>query len=232
MLLRHRSRIRVGHIEPLDKTDTVVFDNKAGFYTRLLKLGQADCMPATFLNYRDYMESSLVKEGDLWFVKLAGGTLGKGVRCCNSRDMVAKAVKDLGSQRYVIQKEVENPYLIDDQKFVIRAFILLLGDMSVHVYRECLLKIQSRPYDRQDLDPHTHVLHTMSQRTSSDNFVFFEKVLPGILTIVRRTIRTLVPIANPHREPHKYQLLGADFICDRDFNIRLLEVNDWPELSL
>eukprot|EP00330_Aristerostoma_sp_ATCC50986_P004141 CAMPEP_0114584608 /NCGR_PEP_ID=MMETSP0125-20121206/8278_1 /TAXON_ID=485358 ORGANISM="Aristerostoma sp., Strain ATCC 50986" /NCGR_SAMPLE_ID=MMETSP0125 /ASSEMBLY_ACC=CAM_ASM_000245 /LENGTH=238 /DNA_ID=CAMNT_0001779109 /DNA_START=1372 /DNA_END=2088 /DNA_ORIENTATION=+ len=159
--------------------------------------------------------------------------------------------------KYVIQKYLEKPYLINGRKFDIRIWALVDQDMNLYFYKEWYIRLSSEFFSLQDNAIHNQFVHLTNnaiQKTShkygkleSGNIMSchdFLKFLPGaqaksIYNKILLRMKELVKLSlsavrykiNSNDRKYCFEVFGYDFIIDSDFYVWLIEVNHNPCLE-
>jgi len=131
-------------------------------------LGVSDLVPETYCLYipeerARFFERLLPKESkeNLWILKLCTSSSGDGVRILwqfdEVREFYARVEKDDSDElyaRYVIQRYIENPLLLEGRKSEIRIYWLVasLDPLLVLLYREGTVRLNTLPFELDDFD--------------------------------------------------------------------------------
>lgn len=108
---------------------------------------------------------------NIWIVKPAGMSRGRGIRVFNDLDLLL-AYADVENHKecqWVAQKYIENPLLVCARKFDIRQWVLVTSwdPLTVWFYRDCYLRFSSEPYSLDDLsDQYVHLTNNSIQKYS------------------------------------------------------------------
>lgn len=170
------------------------------------------------------------QRGGVWFLKPAHLSGGRQIACFTSLSKLASAAWRLGYP-YVIQREVEDPLLLNGHKFTIRSFVVMFGDGRAYVHREALLVLQSAPYRKGSTAPSVQFLHRKASYRSSRDLRGFSNLQAHIRHVVAQTVRAVVHHINPAGEPGRYQFCGFDFVPTQAGRSVFIEANAWPNLG-
>eukprot|EP01065_Artemidia_motanka_P046714 TRINITY_DN7151_c0_g1_i1.p1 TRINITY_DN7151_c0_g1~~TRINITY_DN7151_c0_g1_i1.p1 ORF type:complete len:1193 (+),score=362.49 TRINITY_DN7151_c0_g1_i1:124-3579(+) len=197
-----------------------------------------------------------------WIAKSSHGCRGEGMFISGKRDEVldyidAQGPKQQDAYPWVVQLYIENPFLVQQRKFDIRAWVLLLPGGECYFYRQGVCRTSSYEYngDFTDLFVHLTNHHIQEQAPAYQTYEagnelfwdkfheylqampepadFYEEVLPAMHKITAQTIAACKShIVDRDVEPiAPFQLLGFDFLLDGDLRSWLLEVNGSPAIA-
>jgi hypothetical protein len=208
------------------------------------------------------------RRDDLWILKPGGLSRGEGVKILWNFDKIAKSFREGGKlarelveERFVAQRYIPNPLLLDDRKSEIRIYWLVASvrPLMVLMFREGTARLNTLPFKLDDFDnPLVHVTNVYQQKQNPDydpnltlkwswprlqvyvaeqlkksDRTFLESHLkPRLHDALRYVVR-----ASLHRLMERpengdfYALFGADFILDDELHPWLTEVQKNPGLS-
>ncbi|GAB9469540.1 hypothetical protein Gpo141_00006817 [Globisporangium polare] len=111
------------------------------------------------------------KSCNIWIVKPAGMSRGRGIRVFNNLDLLLEYadVENHKECQWVAQKYIENPLLVCKRKFDIRQWVLVTGwdPLTVWFYQDCYLRFSSEEYSMDDLsDQYVHLTNNSIQKYS------------------------------------------------------------------
>ena len=187
-------------------------------------------IPITYFNIDDILPN---KTYELFFLKYAGNNGGKQVHLYNDlTELRNHIVKD--KRPYIIQKEVENMLLINNKKFVLRIWIVILNGNFYLSSNGCCI-IHSNDYNKDNLNRFVHIEHNNDCVTSIDNLHynkchFYENSFQKLKTILKS--HCLVLKNELHVKSNCFQILGLDVIFNNEYNPYIIEYNSWPNLSV
>lgn len=116
-------------------------------------------------------DSLVSKSRNIWIVKPAGMSRGRGIRVFNNLDLLLEYadVENHKECQWVAQKYIENPLLVCKRKFDIRQWVLVTGwdPLTVWFYDDCYLRFSSEEYSMDDLsDQYVHLTNNSIQKYS------------------------------------------------------------------
>lgn len=196
--------------------------------------------------------------GKAWIVKPAMGDRAQGIRIFKTLNGLKSIFEDFETpidledettimhlRHFVVQEYLNNPLLIDNRKFHLRVYVLTVGNMSVYVYTDMLALFASKPYRRVDSDApdlQCHLTNTCIQQSTSDSVRTLEalnianETKASIMDDVCEILRDLfaAAIADPINfwpASNALEFFGVDFLVLDDSNVKLLEVNAYPDFK-
>ena len=161
------------------------------------------------------------------------------------------------SNKIIIQKYIEKPFLYYGRKFDIRIWVLLTHKMAVYIFKEGHLKASSNNYDLDSNNSFIHITNYSLQkynkyfskyeRGNEVSFEIFQKyiennlnkninfkdiVFPQFKEIIKHTIKCASNLINFNNRKNCFELMGYDFLLDEEFNVFLIEINSNPGLEI
>lgn len=136
-------------------------------------------IPLQFSQFRHYYESAEKGKARTYIVKPEALSQGRGI-------FLTRSIEDiLNGNKYVIQRYIKNPLLIDRLKFDLRIYVLLAGTdpLRLYIYHEGLTRFATEEYQEPTADnlgrSYIH-LTNYSLNKSNPNYVFntSDKVTP------------------------------------------------------
>lgn len=157
--------------------------------------------------------------------------------------------EDLSQVReWVIQRYIDQPLLVEERKFHIRAYVLAKSNIEVYLYKDMLALFAMKKYDTENLDDNLiHLTNTCIQQ-DEEGFneqasvkLFWElglpqedldrcfdqmkKILADIFDACTSEMTTFQAM------PNAFELFGVDFMIDKDLNVYFLEANAFPDFK-
>jgi len=220
---------------------------------------------------------------NLWIIKAPNLNRGRCIKVFNDYNKIIKFINEINkgnvheydnineeeeinidkkgykykSNKIIIQKYIEKPFLYYGRKFDIRIWVLLTHKMKAYMFKEGHLKVSSINYDLDSNNSFIHLTNYSLQKynkyfskyekgneVSFETFQkyindiikkdinFKEYVYPQFIEIIRNTIKCSKNIINPKNRENCFELMGYDFLLDEDFNVFLIEINTNPGLEI
>ncbi|RLN88328.1 hypothetical protein BBJ28_00012445 [Nothophytophthora sp. Chile5] len=126
---------------------------------------------AEFLEAKPHPAAATSTSLNVWIVKPAGMSRGRGIRVFNDLEQLLEYadVENHKECQWVAQKYIENPLLVCKRKFDIRQWVLVTGwdPLTVWFYEDCYLRFSSEEYSTEDLsDQYVHLTNNSIQKYS------------------------------------------------------------------
>ena len=217
---------------------------------------------------------------NVWILKPSGFNRGRGIYVFSSLEELKEILEEYHevgkthskseklqmktepvkpSLKFVIQKYIERPFLLNERKFDIRMWVLLTQDLQGYLYREGYLRTSSEPFT---LEKHllrsqfVHLTNNAVQKNGplygkfeAGNQVSFDTfqayltahapgislrndLIPRIKSLVKHSLLAAGRKLNPHKRTVCFELFGYDLILDEELRLWLIEVNTNPCLEL
>lgn len=205
---------------------------------------------------------------DLWIMKPGGLSRGEGIKILWNFDKLKKSFREGGKlakevvkERYIAQRYIQNPLLLDGRKSEIRVYWLVasLRPMMVLMFHDGTSRLNTMPYKLDDFDnPLVHITNVFQQKKNPDydpnvslkwswerlqvyindhlgkaDGTFLEKQLkPRVHRFLRYIVKaSLHKLIKTPEQGNSYALFGADVILDDNLHPWLTEVQKNPGLS-
>lgn len=194
---------------------------------------------------------------NVWIVKKVGSSSGYGVSVlANDREILKHSMTN--SSRFIVQKYIERPMLIEGRKFDIRIYFMTHirdGFVDLWIYRDCYFKFGTHKFNLDQLDRSIHITNYavqkfyMNDKDAVTNSIenmwplkeflrhlkFIEKpdlwkdnIFPQIK---QNLIACLMQsLETTTIEVNNFELNGADFMITYNYETVLIEINSKPDL--
>ncbi|OMJ86235.1 hypothetical protein SteCoe_12300 [Stentor coeruleus] len=215
-----------------------------------------------YQEFERYFRNNIQKSMNIWILKPGENTnRGTGISICTSLEQIAKEVSKT-KHTVIIQKYIENPFLVYKRKFDIRCYALITcynGIIQGYYYNEGYIRTSSKPFSLQNIDnKFIHLTNDAVQKFSEDYGKFengnkmsygeFQKYVDAyyqvrpvnfvdeigmkIKEIVMDTIKCAAMELKKRMYCHTFEVFGYDFLLDDNLKPWLLEVNTNPCLEI
>lgn len=205
---------------------TSIMDNKKSMYEILERNNLTSFLPKTYTNI-DNIDKNIFNNDNLYFLKESGGSGGKAVTAINSYEQMTEIMSKKRGE-YILQEEVPNMYLDNGYKTALRIYILITDELKIYIYKEAKVYIYKQLYSKNNLDNNIHNSTYNSNYeyfTEKDYYkIVFDKIKDICLMVTDIFLKNV-------KEKNRYQIMGYDFIIDKEFNPYLIEINTMPNLA-
>ena len=195
-----------------------------------------------------------------WIMKPGAKSRGRGVVPQNNLDEILKLADSSKEEKWVIQKYIENPLLVHGIKFDIRQWFMVTdwNPLTLYFYQDSYLRFGSRAFTLDDFDPCIHLCNNSIQKkflsSQSKNETSFAQgnmwtsnafkkhldkqgllpkwnqvIYPGMKKCIQRVMMTIQDIIEDRK--NSFELYGADFMLDEEYNPWLIEINCSPAMG-
>ena len=163
---------------------------------------------------------------------------------------------DYQSDKIIIQKYIEKPFLYNNRKFDIRIWTLINQKLDVFIFKEGHLKACSVNYSIDNNNSFIHLTNYSLQKYNKNfskyekgneisfntfqqfldnkgvNFDFRSEIIPKFKKIIELTSKSSKNLINFHNLSYCFEIFGYDFMMDEEKNVYLIEINTNPGLEL
>ncbi|SSD60059.1 related to Probable tubulin--tyrosine ligase PBY1 [Saccharomycodes ludwigii] len=160
-------------------------------------------------------------------------------------------------RHFIVQEYLQAPLLLNNRKFHIRCYIIAKGCLKVMVYERMLALFASTEFKNLSVDNYNvlsaedlscHLTNTCLQETDKvkeidpvREFDTLDEISAENKENIKQQIReiahdTFLAAVNANRlnfQPleNAFEIYGVDFLVDRDYKVKLLEVNAYPDFK-
>eukprot|EP01022_Parablepharisma_sp_SALTPOND_P001103 TRINITY_DN1055_c0_g1_i2.p2 TRINITY_DN1055_c0_g1~~TRINITY_DN1055_c0_g1_i2.p2 ORF type:complete len:1006 (+),score=166.16 TRINITY_DN1055_c0_g1_i2:6008-9025(+) len=202
-----------------------------------------------------YPQFELNGSRNIWIVKPAGMSRGRGIRIFNNLAEIMD-YSQCREQQFIVQKYIENPMIILNRKYDIRQWVLITGWNSITIwfYTDCYVRFGAVEYDIKEItNRYMHLTNNCVTKHCEhvDNEIegnmwdkdeyseylkkqygkdmFEEKIQPMMKKIVMWSLECVQD--NMINRRRSCELLGYDFMIDDQCNPWLIEINSSPAMD-
>ncbi|ESO08032.1 hypothetical protein HELRODRAFT_75380 [Helobdella robusta] len=227
---------------------------------------KCDFFPMTFelpTEYHMFVEEFKKSPGQIWIMKPVAKSQGKGIFLFRKlKDIVdwKKTSVDYSPpvkepvEAYVVQRYIDDPYLIGGKKFDLRIYVLVTSytPLKVWLYREGFARLSNTRFSLDSItDTYIHLTNVAVQKTAPDYdsekgskwsvqklrlFMTFkygkEKTNECFHMMDNMIIHSLLSVQKVMvQDKHCFELYGYDILLDVNLKPWLLEINASPSLQ-
>ncbi|CAO3653822.1 unnamed protein product [Cunninghamella echinulata] len=154
-------------------------------------------------------------------------------------------------REWVIQRYIDQPLLVNQRKFHVRAYVLAVSNIQVYLYRDMLALFAMKDYTMDNLNDNLiHLTNTCIQTDQAnfdeassvklfwdleqhgikktdldDIFLKMQLILKDVFDACTSEMTTFQAL------PNAFELFGVDFLIDQDKNVYFLETNAFPDFK-
>ncbi|EGR31656.1 tubulin-tyrosine ligase family protein, putative [Ichthyophthirius multifiliis] len=207
-------------------------------------------------NLKNYDIQTQLNNKNMWIVKPAGLSRGRGIRTFQQLEPLLNYV--IGKNvNWVAQKYMENPLTINKKKFDIRQWALVSewNPLQIFFYDECYIRLCFEDYTADNLEnKFVHLANNCISKQAEgfqekvnetmmclDDFIEYikkqengrdfynEKIKKQMQNIVINSIKSCKDTMINRK--NSFEIYGYDFMVDENYNVWLLEVNSSPSME-
>jgi len=206
--------------------------------------------------------ASNFKDDDIWICKPAHLNRGEGIHLLRSKEDVEECLPNYAEGKWLLQKYVEKPLLLNGRKFDLRVYLLIVilpNERVISFYHPGYIRVTCQPYNIQSTDLTVHLTNQAVQQqheaysSERENTIWTPQQLEKYVdenrhkfgvreswcqkslhpNIKRILQRLVLNVQNRlNKVPGVFELFGCDFLVDSQMKVWLLEVNANPALGL
>jgi len=201
-------------------------------------------------NYHTTLQHHNAPLGKKYIMKACGGWGGKGTAIVESAaDIMWNMRRHPKYQDWVLQKYLTNILLLDNRKFHIRFYLLIVRDHQKHhvksyLYREGIIYLSSKDYSPESTDMGVHLSNASQGGNKFEFSKYFssqynksktELVYQRFKKIARKCTSAMAgDLRGYSRTKMSYEIFGVDVLVLQDFRPVILEFNcqlGWKKIS-
>ena len=223
-----------------------IFNNYNDIISYIKKVGEGKITETELYNFKDKEYNEKLNNHKKNEIE---NSIERGIKSKNTTDFIYQ------SNKIIIQKYIEKPFLYKGRKCDIRIWVLITHTMKVYIFKEGHLKASSLNYNNNDFDSFIHITNYSLQKYNKlfskfekgneisfqtfQNFInennyinFREEIFPKIIEIVKHSVLSVRNKININNLNYCFEIFGYDFMMDEDKNVYLIEINTNPGLEI
>ena len=223
-----------------------IFNNYNDIISYIKKVGEGKITETELYNFKDKEYNEKLNNHKKNEIE---NSIERGIESKNTTDYIYQ------SNKIIIQKYIEKPFLYKGRKCDIRIWVLITHTMKVYIFKEGHLKASSLNYNNNDFDSFIHITNYSLQKYNKlfskfekgneisfqtfQNFInennyinFREEIFPKIIEIVKHSVLSVRNKININNLNYCFEIFGYDFMMDEDKNVYLIEINTNPGLEI
>ena len=223
-----------------------IFNNYNDIISYIKKVGEGKITETELYNFKDKEYNEKLNNHKKNEIE---NNIERGIESKNTTDYIYQ------SNKIIIQKYIEKPFLYKGRKCDIRIWVLITHTMKVYIFKEGHLKASSLNYNNNDFDSFIHITNYSLQKYNKlfskfekgneisfqtfQNFInennyinFREEIFPKIIEIVKHSVLSVRNKININNLNYCFEIFGYDFMMDEDKNVYLIEINTNPGLEI
>ena len=223
-----------------------IFNNYNDIISYIKKVGEGKITETELYNFNDKEYNEKLNNHKKNEIE---NSIERGIESKNTTDYIYQ------SNKIIIQKYIEKPFLYKGRKCDIRIWVLITHTMKVYIFKEGHLKASSLNYNNNDFDSFIHITNYSLQKYNKlfskfekgneisfqtfQNFInennyinFREEIFPKIIEIVKHSVLSVRNKININNLNYCFEIFGYDFMMDEDKNVYLIEINTNPGLEI
>ena len=207
-------------IQNIDNKILNYLSNKKTCANEIKKLKLLKYYPNTY-NSIDEIEN--ITDDKLFFIKNVFSTCCKGVKCITGKQLKKNNI----NKNEIIQEGITDLKLINDNKFVIRAYIIIFNK-KIYLSKYGYCAVSDKKYEKEKSDFDIQVCspnnRTFIELHKSEYRKYIDEIKEGIKFIKQIFDPIVINSQN------KYIIIGPDILISSDGDIKFIEFNTFPNL--
>lgn len=173
----------------------------------------------------------IIHKYPFWIIKPTHSFHQQGITIIKNYNEINNWIKKYNTQKWIIQKYISNPFLINNKKFNIRIYVVInknKNDIKLLIYNKGVIYTSIKNFKLQsnNLKRHLSGSGKDGQIIFDNNIPLYNKIWHKIKDLVINCIVPIFPLVEcPNYNNRCYKLLGVDILVDDKYNIFLCEVN-------
>lgn len=208
-------------IENIHRKHHNYLSNKGKCSNYVKKLNLYQHYPETYNNIYEINNISNIK---LYFIKDIYSTAGKGIKCMNGKELIDYKL----NENEIIQEGVTDLKLIDNKKFVIRAYIIIFNN-KIYLSKYSLCIVHDKNYNKLSKSYDIQIKHTIGKGIIPLVETIYHSYINNIKDALINMKELFKPIIDNSK--NKYIIIGPDILITNNDEIKFLEFNTFPNIN-
>jgi hypothetical protein len=208
-------------IQNIDRKHHNYLCNKKTCSNYIKKLKLYEYYPKT---YNNLSEISNISIDNLYFIKDIYSTAGRGVKCITGKELLNYKI----NKTEIIQEGIQNLKLIENKKFVIRAYIIIFNN-KIYLSKHSLCIVHSKEYDKLSKSYDIQIKHIVGDGIIPLSETIFYSCINNIKEALINMKELFKPVIKNSK--NKYIIIGPDILITDNGEIKFLEFNTFPNIS-
>ena len=174
--------------------------------------------------YNNLYEINNISNTKLFFIKEIYSTGGKGVKCMNGKELINYKI----NENEIIQEGIVDLKLIDNKKFVIRAYIIIFNN-KIYLSKHSLCIVHGKKYNKISKSFEIQIKHTVGE----GRIPLVETIYYSYINNIKEALNNMKELFKPiiDNSKDKYIIIGPDILITNDGEIKFLEFNTFPNIN-
>ena len=179
--------------------------------------------------YNNLSEINDIQDDNLYFIKNIYSTAGKGVKCVSGKELLNNKI----NKNEIIQEGIVNLKLIDNKKFVIRAYIIIFNN-KIYLSKYMLSVVHGEKYIKTNTSYDIQINHNgYANKESKPYLINIEETeYSEYISKIRDALSNMKELFNPliENSNKKFIIIGPDILINDKDEIKFIEFNTVPNL--
>jgi len=179
--------------------------------------------------YNNLSEINNISTDKLYFVKEIYSTGGKGVECVSGKELLNYKI----NKNQIIQEGVQNLKLIDNKKFVIRAYIIIENN-KIYLSKHMFVVVHGKDYDSKSSAYDIQVKHEgyANKESAIKMYPLHETAYSSYIYKIRDALKNMKELFEPitNNSNDQFIIIGPDILITDEDEIKFIEFNTLPNL--
>ena len=180
--------------------------------------------------YDNLSEINIIPIDKLFFIKEIYSTGGKGVKCLSGKDLLNYKI----NKNEIIQEGLQNLKLIDNKKFVIRAYIIIFNN-NFYLSKHMFVIVHGKDYDSKSSAYDVQIKHEgyINKASAIKMYPLHETEYSSYIYKIRDALKNMKELFKPiiNNSNNQFIIIGPDILITNKDEIKFIEFNTLPNLQ-